>query len=446
MDVTSTYKVKILQYNHIFDETVRVYRKAVAFFLNVCRAEWGILEPMVLKKRNNHLEQLTHRTAQNPEPKYDFDSAFYKMPAYLRRAAAQEAIGAYSSYESNHENWIKTGRNGKEPRLTFNRSTMPVLYKGNMFKWTDRCTAKVKIYHRNDWVWLEVSLREQDIRYIEMHCDQDKIQSPKLKKQGKRWYLSFPFERTVAFEDVPVGERTICAVDLGLNQNAVCSIVRSNGTVVARKFINFPTEKDHLYKALGRQKKAQQHGNRKTPVLWKHVNDINTEISRKTAKAIMAFAVLHHVDVIVFEHLETGGKLRGSKKQRLALWRKKEIQRIVEHNAHKNSIRISRVCAWGTSKLAFDGSGCVTRGSCIQNGELKHNYSICVFPNGKTYHCDLNASYNIGARYFIRELLKSESVMTRLPARANDLRYGTGTTRTLSTLIRLYADLSASCA
>ena len=25
---------------------------------------------------------------------------------------------------------------------------------------------------------------------------------------------------------------------------------------------------------------------------------------------------------------------------------------------------------------------------------------------GKRYHCDLSASYNIGARYFIRELLK----------------------------------------
>ena len=117
--------------------------------------------------------------------------------------------------------------------------------------------------------------------------------------------------------------------------------MQSNGTVVARKFINFPTEKDHLYKALGRQKKAQQQGNRKTPVLWKHVNDINTEISRKTAGAILEFAVLYHADVIVFEHLDSNGKKRGRKKQRMALWRKQKIQRMVEHNAHKNGMRIS---------------------------------------------------------------------------------------------------------
>ena len=160
----------------------------------------------------------------------------------------------------------------------------------------------------------------------------------------------------------------------------------------------------------------------------------------------MEFAVLYNVDVIVFEHLDSNGKKRGRRKQRLALWRKQEIQRIVEHNAHKNGMRISRICAWNTSRLAFDGSGYVERGSFVQNGETKYNYSMCVFLNGKTYHCDLNASYNIGARYFIRELLKSESVRKRLPSQTNDSDYGTGTTRTLSTLIRLHADLSTPCA
>ena len=57
------------------------------------------------------------------------------------------------------------------------------------------------------------------------------------------------------------------------------------------------------------------------------------------------------------------------------------------------------------------------------------------------YNCDLNASYNIGARYFIRELLKSDSVMRRLPNQTKDSDYGTGTTRTLSMLIRLNTDL-----
>ena len=37
--------------------------------------------------------------------------------------------------------------------------------------------------------------------------------------------------------------------------------------------------------------------------------------------------------------------------------KKNTIQKIVEQKAHKNGIRISHICAWGTSKLAYDGSG-----------------------------------------------------------------------------------------
>jgi hypothetical protein len=42
----------------------------------------------------------------------------------------------------------------------------------------------------------------------------------------------------------------------------------SDGTVAARRFINFTAEKDHLYNALGGVKKTRQTGNRKTPVKW----------------------------------------------------------------------------------------------------------------------------------------------------------------------------------
>ena len=105
--------------------------------------------------------------------------------------------------DSNHKNWVQNGRKGKEPTLTYHRNTMPVLYKPHMFLRTDRLTARIKVLHQKDWVWLEVVLREQDIRYIEKHCKLDNMQSPKLKRQGKCWYLAFPFERNVIFTDVP---------------------------------------------------------------------------------------------------------------------------------------------------------------------------------------------------------------------------------------------------
>ena len=91
-------------------------------------------------------------------------------------------------------------------------------------------------------------------------------------------------------------------------------------------------------------------------------------------------------------------KISGKKKQKLHLWRKRDIQKLCEHQAHRNGTRVSRVSARNTSRLACDGSGAVVR-----NPE---NHSLCTFQTGKQYNCDLSASFNIGARYFIRELLK----------------------------------------
>lgn len=443
MNIFSSYKVKIKHYNHIFEQTVEIYRNAVSFFIDVCDKEWDVLEPLKNLEKCRKIEELTLQTKKNQNPKYDFNERFYKMPAYLRRSAINTATGCYSSYYSNLKNW-EENHIGNKPKLQLDRNAMPTLYKDNMYIRTDDNTARIKIFHKNDWVWLDVELNNQDVKYIQNHCKFKKEYVPTLKKQGKCWYLVFPFEDKVEFQKVDIQDQVICAVDLGLNNNATCSIMQSDGTVVGRKFVNLVTEKDHLEKALNRVKKAQQNGARRCPTLWKHVNYLNTDISRKTAKEIIDFAVLYNADVIVFEHLDTQGKKKGKGKQKLALWRKQEIQKLVEHRAHILGMRISRICAWNTSRLAFDGSGKVERGTYIQNGVEKYNYSICTFPNGKQYHCDLNASYNIGARYFIRELLKSDSVMRRLHSQTKDSDYGTGTTRTLSTLIRLNADLCSN--
>lgn len=443
MNIFSSYKVKIKHYNHIFEQTVKIYRNAVSFFIDVCDKEWDVLEPLKNLERCRKIEELTLYTKKNQNPKYNFNERFYKMPSYLRRSSINTATGCYSSYYSNLKNW-KANPIGNKPKLQLDRNVMPTLYKDNMYIRTDDNTARIKIFHKNDWVWLDVELNNQDVKYIQNHCTFKKEYVPTLKKQGKCWYLVFHFEDKVKFQKVDIEDQIICAVDLGLNNNATCSIMQSDGTVVGRKFVNLATEKDHLDKALNRVKKAQQNGARKCPTLWKHVNDLNTDISRKTAKEIVDFAVLYNADVIVFEHLDTQGKKKGRGKQKLALWRKQEMQKLVEHKVHILGIRISHICAWNTSKLAFDGSGKVERGTYIQNRVEKYNYSICTFPNGKQYHCDLNASYNIGARYFIRELLKSDSVMRRLPSQTKDSDYGTGTTRTLSTLIRLNADLCSN--
>ena len=81
------------------------------------------------------------------------------------------------------------------------------------------------------------------------------------------------------------------------------------------------------------------------------------------------------------------------------MWKKRRVQTAAGHRAHRLGMRVSWICPWGTSALAFDGSGRLKRDPA--------NHSLSVFRTGKQYDCDLSASYNIGARYFIRELQKS---------------------------------------
>ena len=195
-------------------------------------------------------------------------------------------------------------------------------------------------------------------------------------------------------------ERRICAVDLGINTDAVCSIMTADGTVAARKFISFPAEKDRLYHVLNRvRKKQREHGAKSVRGFWAYAGRLNDQIAVRTASAIAAFAKEQDADVIVFEYLEMKGKRRGKNRQKLHMWKKRKVQAVTEHQAHRAGIRISRICPWGTSALAYDGSGRLMRDS--------RNHSLSTFQNGKQYNCDLSASYNIGARYYIRELQKS---------------------------------------
>ena len=139
--------------------------------------------------------------------------------------------------------------------------------------------------------------------------------------------------------------------------------------------------------------------------------------------------------MIVFEHLDRKGKKRGRKKQKLHMWRSQYVQCIVTDKAHRLGMRVTHVNAWRTSALAYDGSGYVDRG-------VNGNYSLCRFQNGKEYHCDLNASYNIGARYFIREILKSLPETERLGIGAKVPGCTRRSTCTLSTLYDLHAAIA----
>lgn len=437
-----------MEYSRVFKNTVAVFCDAEDFLIRVCDAEWADISVIGDKKRKgSYVEKLVHGTKGNV-PKYgDFDTKFYKLPSYLRRDAISEAVGKVSTYRKSLDTWNASDpkTRGKKPGFPKAGHSFPCLFRENMYVENGMYSAKIKVFIRNTWDWITVPLRKSDVDYITKHCHSLKESAPTLMKRGKRWCLEFMYTVPVELKDVSdYRDTTVIAVDLGLNNNAVICVMRSDGTILGREFLKLPKETDRLDYQTGRIRKAQKHGARRTPRLWALAKGTNDRISVLTAQFIVDTAVKYGANVIVMEYLDTRGKKRGSKKQRLHHWRCQYIQDMVESKAHRQGIRISRVCAWGTSKLAFDGSGRVSRGEyTTPDGTVRYNYSICTFTTGKQYHCDLNASYNIGARYFVREISKSmpatawQDLSAKVPGALKR------STCTLSTLINLNAVLSA---
>lgn len=446
---TVSYGLKLTAAYHIFDETIRIYRSAVKYIseivllhfdeINMIKAYGGYTQEMARRK---YVESLIHTTEDN-DARYDrFDKEFYKFPSYLRREAITTAIGDISSYKSQVRNWEKNGKQGQRPHLNRNRNEMPCFYRNNTYlDSTESNIVSLKLYNGKDWIWETFIIRDCDFMYACRMKETWRASAPVLTKRNHRYELRITYQK--ANSNFPKFKKdkdveTVLGVDLGINTDAVCSVVHKDGTVTGQTFINSPVEKDRMYGLLNTIKKAQQNGNFKTPRLWRLVNNYNEAVAVRTATEIVRFAERSGADVIVFEHLNMKGKKRGNK-QKLSLWRKRDIQHRVEALAARCGIRVSYICAVNTSRLAYDGSGKVQRG----RDAGFDTYELCRFTTGKVYNCDLSASKNIGARFFIRVLLKSFSAKERLPVLAKVPELGRRTSCCLATLINAHAVLCA---
>lgn len=436
MKITSSYAIKLTGDLKSLENTLTIYRNALRFIIPIVNAHWGELKDLKnTKQRMTYTEKLIHSTA-NSQACYNFDEKFPKFPTYLRRSAINKVLGIVSSYYSNHETWVKEPK-GQEPKLSLTHYTHPAYYKGNMFRNFNPInqTIELKVYKNNDWVFETYKLKTSDCTYYQKYLAGKKQNVPIIQKKGHRFYATFSYEE----ETTLIPEKSIdkiCAIDLGLNTDATCSIMDKDGTVYARKFISFSKEHDQLHTQLGRIKRNQKRGSRHNKTLWRKVAGLGQDIADKTVKAILDFGIEHGVDVFVLEYLDFKGK---NIVKRAHFWRYKRIYKVLTHKAHQYGLRVARVNARNTSRLAFDGSGWSKRGS-----EITPNtpHALMQFPNGKIYNADLNASYNIGARHFIRYLLKTVTATQRLALEAKVPQVAKRSTCTLSHLISLRSELA----
>ena len=435
---------KIISHTASLDRTCEIYNQALTYILKVMFQELPMTYDESANATTAVIERLIHHTVKNPQPKYsDFNVNFPKFPSYLRRATIASAYGKWSSWRSNYLNWEKERNEAiesqkkftkKAPTPQFTHNDFPILYKGNMFNQTSE-GYQIKVFKDNDWVWEKVVVKKKT-DLVRRGITDWKQCNPKLIKRGRKYFLGFAYEKEVKLHKLTENDTRILAIDLGLTNSAVCCVMESDGTVLDRLFIKQSKEKDHLFHLLNQLKKAQrQTRNAACPRYWNRIKGLQKQMTNDTAHQIIEFATKYNVNTIVFEHL---GQMRIPKgtyeakrlRFKLHCWRKIGIQNKVEEMAHYLGMGISRVLANGTSKYAYDGTGEVIRSD---------RKDLCEFSYGKQYHADLNASYNIGARFFIRAIIKPLSETRRLALGAKVPEVLVRTEQTLSTLYKLQA-------
>ena len=444
MKIMSSYAIKLTGDLKALETSITIYRDALHFVIPIVNTHLDEMKDFeYATQRMTYTEQLVHTTKDN-EAYYPFDVEFPKFPSYLRRAVLNRAVGIVSSYRSNLANWeekkveleAKGEKLPRAPRLGTRHFDYPAYYKQNLFRNFNPITQTInlKVFKNGDWIYETYTLKTSDCTYYQKNLANKKQNVPVIQKKGRRFYATFSYEENVPLIDEENIEK-ICAVDLGMGTDATCCIMGADGTVYARKFIHFSEEHDRLDTQLGRIKRNQRRGNKKNTRLWKRVAGISQDIADKTAHTIFEFGNAHGVDSFVLEFLDFRGK---HAVKRAHFWRYKRIFSVLGMKAHRHGLRIARVNARNTSRLAFDGSGTVKRGWKISK---ETPYSIIQFTSGKFYNADLNAAYNIGARYWIRHHLKPIPETERLVLEAKVPQVTKRSTCTLSDLINLRSEL-----
>ncbi|WP_075881785.1 RNA-guided endonuclease TnpB family protein [Vreelandella massiliensis] len=342
------------------------------------------------------VERLIHPTQKNPSPRHHyFAQRFYKFPSYLRRAAIEFVKGQVSSYLTRYREWQsgqRKRRDANPPRFNPVAGCYPVMYRGQLVKFdANFTTASLKLWDGKEWLWHNVSIKAVRKRHL-----LGAVKSPTLVL-NRHCHLAVPVEITP--ERLP-DQRRVCAVDVGINTLATASIVSSNGTVAARRFFHPAADIDRRDKRAaiirGKARKSGKLSKGFGRQWYRKVQRINDNMAQQVSRQLVDFALAAGADVIVLEDLKgwrpKAGKKRSGLRQRFHQWLHRRLATLVEQKMREAGGRVVYVYARGTSSWAFDGSGRVTRD--------KKQYERATFPNGKHYNADLNASYNIGARYW----------------------------------------------
>lgn len=259
-------------------ETKKIYNSVLKFYYGIMKQEQGLTE-LNKQKVMRYLEILSIGTKNGEEPKYPVP--FEKVPLYFRRAAINDAIRLYRSFDAGREQ-------GRNPAEEF--CTSPVYYKG-MYKDFTETSICLKLFDGEHWSWVTCGIDTCGRPFP----GAENMLSPTLKIDGKRAMLHVPVKQEVA--DVrPVAERlrqkeNICSVAFPSNDcMAVLVVLSPEGDFLESRFVRGGKELAHrrrvLQQRIEQNRKRTGIGQEKREVLTVEATD-NPSDENKTLKEKM---------------------------------------------------------------------------------------------------------------------------------------------------------------
>lgn len=386
---TLCYNLVVLDNTSILlTATTGQYREVLGYFLQIFQ------EHQELLGTSNWLtatERLTHRTADNPAPKYPFDELFPNYPSGMRRAAIAEAYGLACSWFTRYNQWQRRkARVAEKNILRLSQGKKEIMFKerppiypevgnnwltyyGTEIKVLDPHHILLKVCTGKSFAYRKVALL-QPLVIPESY----EAGAPTLVHKPNGWQLHVPIVLPrKAVKHVRVEQRVkdpdfkMCVVDLGINNHAAMTIQDREGRVLAAGIISGREDnhlrKSYLEKAVRLQKKTRviPKGERFAADLWAKISNFNDNVAHKVSRRIVEFAKTHGAKTIVFEHLTNLKPIKGTKSNRLnqkfIFWVKGRVVKYTRYKALHLGIVVNRVSPKNTSKECPYCGGMLTR-------------------------------------------------------------------------------------
>ena len=195
-DFTGEAKVSDTLMHSTANECLSAYSMCCALFMK----DWDEIRlypsrpELGARNRRRFCDILIHSTKDSAARYPEFDKEHAGFPSYMRRAVIADAIGAVSSYVSNHENWEAEDplKRGKEPVFGLPESYELTFYSQERdTSLLESGIIGIKLYDGKSWGWHYFRISGSDARFIARMCAERKMLSPVVERKGRRWQVRF---------------------------------------------------------------------------------------------------------------------------------------------------------------------------------------------------------------------------------------------------------------